>query len=285
MILRVVWRATALPTTDPWAASASPSAPCACSVCGSATRSGTHLERRRLTLFSRVSVHGRRQDGQIRGPARDGAQETVQYAVGGQSAVLEGTVTLRLRHPARPSRPHRRDCGVEGRQADVPHAAEVHRKAIRDAVHRATDLASAARVNASAEELARMFEALSLMSSTPAEPHGRLTTVVEPAAGFAALAGVTPAKRVAEAPKDRATTTGKKVTLSVVPHAVERRVRKASQERRASEAAVEAAIRTLDRARVREQAARRSLEHAETDVQVAEHAVVKARQILSGDSA
>src|SRR4051812_21162574 len=88
---------------------------------------------------------------------------------------------------------------LKGRKADVRSATDAHRRALLDAVRKATEIASAAGVNPNAEQLTRMFEAISL-SSNASDAAGRFTDLVEPA-GFDALAGVTPAKRLIPEPK------------------------------------------------------------------------------------
>ena len=79
---------------------------------------------------------------------------------------------------------------LKGRSADLPRASEQHRKALAEAVRKATDLADAQGAHPGADDLARMLEALSLAPTQPEHP-GRFTELVQPA-GFEALAGVTP---------------------------------------------------------------------------------------------
>src|SRR5215831_14915797 len=83
---------------------------------------------------------------------------------------------------------------LKGKKADVRAATEAHRKAIASAVHRAVELASDAGLNPNTDQLARMFEALSLAATPPSTP-GRFVDVIAPS-GFDALAGVTPVTRV-----------------------------------------------------------------------------------------
>ena len=78
---------------------------------------------------------------------------------------------------------------LEGRDADVRAAGDMHRRAISEAVAEAERLAAAAGAKPGADALARTFEALSLATRAPAPP-GRLTEVLQPA-GFEALAGIT----------------------------------------------------------------------------------------------
>src|SRR5262249_42144978 len=91
---------------------------------------------------------------------------------------------------------------LKGRKSDVRAAIEAHRKAIGEAVHRAEQLASEAGLSPDAEQLARMFEAVSLSPTPPSDP-GRFTEVVGPM-GFEALAGVTPVARPPAASDDGA---------------------------------------------------------------------------------
>jgi hypothetical protein len=148
---------------------------------------------------------------------------------------------------------------LKGRKADVRTAMDAHRRAVGEAVHRAQQIASEAGLSADAEQLARMFEALSLAPSPPSSP-GRFTDVIAPQ-GFEALAGVTPVARVAPA----------------VDRAVQQR--KADEEQRQAAAARhEAATHELARAQDRARAARQALERAEADVAAAERAVADTQQ-------
>jgi hypothetical protein len=149
---------------------------------------------------------------------------------------------------------------LKGRKSDVRAAVEAHRRAVAEAVHRALQLASEAGLNPNADQLARMFEAVSLAPTPPADA-GRFSEVVEPL-GFEALSGVTPVARATPASD----------------HAGERR--KAEQERRQkqeAEARLEAATRELERAQERAQAARRALKQAEAAVAEAELEVDKLK--------
>lgn len=101
---------------------------------------------------------------------------------------------------------------LEGGTADVRSAGASQRQAISKAVDAASRLAAKAGARPDADQLARMFEALSVVDSPP-EPHGRFTKVIAPA-GFEALSGVTvkvPARipsgvaRVDEGPAAQAT--------------------------------------------------------------------------------
>jgi hypothetical protein len=89
---------------------------------------------------------------------------------------------------------------LRGRPANVRGATESHRKAITEAVAEASRLASRADAHPSAEELARMFEAISVTPELP-DPPGRLVKTLAPP-GFEALAGIAikPAARGRSAP-------------------------------------------------------------------------------------
>jgi len=89
---------------------------------------------------------------------------------------------------------------LSGRPANVRGATESHRKAITEAVAEASRLASRADAHPSAEELARMFEAISVTPELP-DPPGRLVKTLAPP-GFEALAGIAikPAARERSAP-------------------------------------------------------------------------------------
>jgi hypothetical protein len=76
---------------------------------------------------------------------------------------------------------------LEGRKADVRGATTDHLDAIAAAVLEATKLDEREKAKPSADDLSRLFEAISL--NDPEEPHGRLTRPVGPA-GFEALLGV-----------------------------------------------------------------------------------------------
>lgn len=149
---------------------------------------------------------------------------------------------------------------LKGRKSDVRAAIDAHRRAVGDAVHRAQQLASEAGLSPDPDQLARMFEAISL-AATPPSDAGRFAEVMAPM-GFEALAGVTPAARVTPA----ADQTAERL--------------KAEQERRQkqeAEARLGAATRELERAREVAQAARRALKQAEAAVAEAELAVDKLK--------
>jgi hypothetical protein len=166
---------------------------------------------------------------------------------------------------------------LEGKKTDVRKAGEVHRKALAEAVERATELAAEHDANPGAEPLARMLEALSI-SAAPLPHPGRLTDVVQPA-GFEALTGVTPPAFAPPAPAKRGEAPPKAgAGKRPEPIAIDREaVRRAEAERREKEAKIAAATRTLERARVAEAQARRALAKAEDEVRTAEAAFERAK--------
>jgi len=137
---------------------------------------------------------------------------------------------------------------LKGRKGDVRTTTDTHRKAVADAVKRAQQLAAAAGVNPNTDQLARMFEALSL-AAEPAEKSGRFTDVVQPS-GFDAIAGVKP---VPPAPSSR-------------DEAKKRKEQEQETLRRQADARLGAATTALAHARDTADAARRALNRAEADV-------------------
>jgi hypothetical protein len=89
---------------------------------------------------------------------------------------------------------------LQGKSGDLRGASDTHRRAITDAVQEAERIAKQSGSQPSPEALMRTFEALSLALEPP-EPYGRLTQPLQPA-GFEALAGVSPALRLARADRD-----------------------------------------------------------------------------------
>lgn len=154
---------------------------------------------------------------------------------------------------------------LKGKKADVRAATDAHRKAIADAVHRAAQLASEADVNPNTDQLARMFEALSLAASPPPN-QGRFTEVVAPS-GFDALTGVTPVKRVHDAPAPTKSDSA----------ADKRRLDQERREQREAETQLKTATRDLERAQDRARSAREALARADADVAAAEREVARAR--------
>jgi hypothetical protein len=147
---------------------------------------------------------------------------------------------------------------LKGKKSDVRTAMEAHRRVVGEAVHRAEQIASEAGLSPDAEQLARMFEAISLAATPPSNP-GRFTDAIAPQ-GFEALAGVTPVSRPA-----------------AVDHAADRRKEQERLQREA-DAQLEAATRELEHAQERVRFARQALERAEADVAAAERAVADARK-------
>ena len=167
---------------------------------------------------------------------------------------------------------------LEGRRgADVREAGDAHRSALADAVKAAERIAAAAGANPPADALMRTFETLSLAPEPP-EPPGRLTKPLQPS-GFEALAGVTPAARVAGAGVARLVPTSagaetprpsdKKRT-----DADRRKERAAEEAARKREAAIKAAAAALARAEAAEQLARTAWERSHDKL-------LEARQELS----
>jgi hypothetical protein len=166
---------------------------------------------------------------------------------------------------------------LKGKKADVRAAADAHRRAVAAAVREATQIASSAGVNSNAEQLARMFEAVSLAAAPPATP-GRFTEIIEPS-GFDALTGITPAKRVQIAPAPESEADDEEaVAPSKADRAAERRrLDVERRQHREAEVRLKTASRELERARSRAAAARQALDRAEADVASAEQEVESAR--------
>ena len=166
---------------------------------------------------------------------------------------------------------------LEGKKTDVRKAGDAHRKALADAVERATELAAEHDAKPGAEPLARMLEALSI-SAAPLPHPGRLTDVVQPA-GFEALTGVTPQAIAPSAPGKRGEAPPKAGAVKrPEPIAIDREaVRRAEAERREKEVKIAAATRTLERARAAEAQARRALAKAEDEVRTAEADLERAK--------
>jgi len=180
---------------------------------------------------------------------------------------------------------------LKGRTADTPKAADAHRVAVAEAVHRSVALATEAGLHPDAEQLARMLEAISLAPAPPEHP-GRFTDVVYPAA-FEALAGITPEPRAALHPATRPDASDqKKEALSrkdrdsearreEAVRAEHRRMEEARADRRRLEDELERADRKLSRAREREGEARDALKRAEAEVRGAEAAIAAIRARLN----
>jgi hypothetical protein len=162
---------------------------------------------------------------------------------------------------------------LEGKNTDVRRATESHRKALAEAVERSTQLAAKHDAKPGSEPLARMLEALST-SNVSFHP-GRLTDTVQPA-GFEALTGVTP---TAIAPRPTRVADRTKGAAKPAPIVVDREaMKRAEAERKAKEARVAAAERTLERARAAVADARRALTEAEEQVRTAESALFRAKR-------
>ena len=151
---------------------------------------------------------------------------------------------------------------LKGKKANVRAATDGHRRAVSEAVRRAVTLAADAGLKPNAEELARMFEAVSLMPAPSAET-GRFTQLIAPS-GFDALAGVAPAR----------------VVNAAAAAAERRRAVQEEQERREAGARLKSATRALEHAQSRADAARKSLARAEADVAAAETELDAARQAV-----
>ena len=172
---------------------------------------------------------------------------------------------------------------LKGKAAGVRSAADAHRRAVTEAVQRATELASVAGLQPPAGTLARTFEALSLAEVHPPAP-GRLTDVLQPG-GFEALAGVA----IAHQPTPAPTPAPRKPALRIVapremPAAERARERQRAvaerAERRSADAAVKKASRLLEDARTTESRARASADRAAAAVRAAERALADARTRL-----
>jgi hypothetical protein len=172
---------------------------------------------------------------------------------------------------------HAQIATLKGKKADVRAATEAHRRTIAAAVREAAHIASSAGVNPNAEQLARMFEAVSL-AAAPAESTGRFTEVIEPS-GFDALTGITPTKRVHVEPAREPEAAGEKAAPpSKADRAAEtRRLEEERRQQREAEERLNTATRELERARTRAESARRALERADADVAAAEREVESAR--------
>jgi hypothetical protein len=169
---------------------------------------------------------------------------------------------------------------LKGKKADVRAATDTHRRAIAAAVREAAQISSTAGVNPNAEQLARMFEAVSLAAAQPDAP-GRFTEVIEPS-GFDALTGITPARRVHVAPARESETDDEVVTPSKADRAAEkRRIEEERRQQREAEERLKTATRELASARTRANAARQALDRAEAEVAAAEREVESAANATS----
>jgi hypothetical protein len=171
---------------------------------------------------------------------------------------------------------------LSGRPADVRGASEAHRKAIAEAVAEGMRLASRADAHPGAEELARLFESVSLTPDPPESP-GRLVRTFAPP-GFEALAGITikPAARERPAPPPvRSAPSAVPSRPSLVTSAPAVRVaentRRRERERAAAErrkrAAIQKAETALRRATAAEARTRQAWERARAEMQNAASAL------------
>jgi predicted ribonuclease toxin of YeeF-YezG toxin-antitoxin module len=159
---------------------------------------------------------------------------------------------------------------LNGKKADVFAATEAHRRAIVEAVHRATQLAATNGMKPDAELLAQTLAGLSLSANQPSTP-GRLIDILQPP-GFETLAGVTIAAPAAAAGAHKRETAPSR---SATREAEEERK---AEQRRQAEARVQEATRDLERARRAESAARKDLDRAAAAVRVAEETLATARE-------
>jgi len=161
---------------------------------------------------------------------------------------------------------------LKGKKSDVRAAMEAHRKAVGEAVRRAQTIASEAGLSPDTDQLARMFEALSL-AAEPAADAGRFAEAIEPM-GFEALAGVTPVARPAPAPESAAER----------KHA-EKQAEEQRRQHKEADARFKAARRELERAQERVSDARKALKQAESDLSAAQAEVDDAQSSLASTAA
>jgi type IV secretory pathway VirB10-like protein len=165
---------------------------------------------------------------------------------------------------------------LSGRPANVRGATESHRKAITEAVAEASRLAFRADAHPSAEELARMFEAISVTPELP-DPPGRLVKTLAPP-GFEALAGIAikPAERERSAPPAASSAPPSTpfrptlVTAAPADRVVEdnrRREREEAAAERRKRAAIQKAETAMRRATAAEARTRQAWERAQEERQ------------------
>lgn len=157
---------------------------------------------------------------------------------------------------------------LKGRASDVRGATTAHRQAVGEAAKAASRLATDAGAKPDPEQLARMFEAVSLQK-TPPEPHGRFTRPIQPQ-GFEALAGVAikavPASRAAvEKEKEKA------------PREDASRAEERAAAARQHAAALKAAEKEVEHAQEAEVNARTAWERTRKALDEAERAVAALR--------
>ena len=170
---------------------------------------------------------------------------------------------------------------LKGRASDVRGATTAHRQAVADAVKAAARLAGNAGAKPDAEQLARMFEAVSLQP-TPPEPHGRFIKPLQPQ-GFEALAGVA-IKAVPPSIREPAAKTAPQIALTkeAKPSAEEareirRREHEAAVAKRQHEMALKAAETKLTHAVADEARARAEWDRAKKALADAERALEDLR--------
>ena len=159
---------------------------------------------------------------------------------------------------------------LSGRPANVRGASEAHRKAISEAVAEGMRLASRADARPGADELARIFESVSLTPDPP-EPPGRLVQTFAPP-GFEALAGIAiePVARERSAPPPfrSAPSAGPSRPNLVTPAPAvrvaetRRRAREQAAAERRKQAAIQKAETALRRATAAEARTRQAWERA-----------------------
>jgi len=165
---------------------------------------------------------------------------------------------------------------LSGRSANVRGATESHRKAITEAVAEASRLASRADAHPSAEELARMLEAISVTPELP-DPPGRLVKTLAPP-GFEALAGIAIKPTARERPAPPAASSAPRptpfrptlVTAAPAARVVEdtrRREREEAAAQRRKQAAIQKAETALRRATAAEARTRQAWERAQEERQ------------------
>lgn len=172
---------------------------------------------------------------------------------------------------------------LEGTADDLREASAGHRSAVSSAVAAAQHLAERHGARPATDELARMLEAISLTPDPPATP-GRFTQTVQPA-GFEALAGFTPALRLAHpartpapAPPPRHGTSPARAAERAAADA--ERARAAEAARAAAQAAVDEARARLAAAEADAAAALKAAEAAKRELVQAEHAAQTSRVLV-----
>lgn len=169
---------------------------------------------------------------------------------------------------------------LKGRTADIRTASAEHRAVLADAVERAGSLARAHKANPATDQLSRMLEALSLAAEPRGTP-GRFAELVQPG-GFEALAGVTPAGRIAASEPTKpiahpSSSNRAGHDRQTAARAAAAREAERQAERDAAEAAVAAADRQVERATATEAKAQARVDALRTQVEQAEADLERAR--------